>query len=108
MLWSRGVEDPLLSRSSSVGREMDCIDALAQCCKVHDVPCHVCGPQTLSPHLQQQTLSRTHQDMAATAAQINASIEQRRHELAPLVKKLRAARIEKGSLEGDYNEKKAA
>eukprot|EP00037_Helgoeca_nana_P008026 m.71887 g.71887 ORF g.71887 m.71887 type:complete len:663 (+) comp18676_c0_seq1:190-2178(+) len=48
------------------------------------------------------------QDMATMAAELNASIDKRRHELAPLVKKLRAARIEKGSLEGNYNEKKVA
>mmetsp|Transcript_36598 Transcript_36598/g.95838 ORF Transcript_36598/g.95838 Transcript_36598/m.95838 type:complete len:665 (+) Transcript_36598:322-2316(+) len=48
------------------------------------------------------------QDMAAMAAELNASIDKRRHELAPLVKKLRAARVEKGSLEGNYNEKKSA
>lgn len=48
------------------------------------------------------------QDMATMAAELNASIDKRRHELAPIVKKLRAARIEKSSLEGNYNEKKAA
>eukprot|EP00038_Savillea_parva_P010005 m.187255 g.187255 ORF g.187255 m.187255 type:complete len:663 (-) comp17020_c0_seq1:49-2037(-) len=48
------------------------------------------------------------QNITKTTAELNKEIERKRTDLAPEIRKLKAARMEKQSLQGTYDEKKAA
>ena len=114
----------------SCGWVFHCVPCIALCCqRLSSSPAYDCWSR-VQPILYsvagfretQQTLeavSMAHNTMNArkeenlqnitkTTAELNKEIERKRTDLAPEIRKLKAARMEKQSLQGTYDEKKAA